>query len=108
IGILVLPMNTTPDSYALAMASRSPVVRGAGVTPPSGDSRMLRALHGSNLAGSAQSAGVYGHPSWTICADGFQLPTLALTSRNSAGVMCPSVSACRPYWTPTLSHVERA
>jgi hypothetical protein len=69
---------------------------------------MLRALHGSNCAGSAQAAGVNGQPSWTIRAGGFQLPTFALRSRNSAGVMWPSTRARSPYCTPTLSNVLRA
>src|SRR6266511_28890 len=38
----------------------------------------------------------------------FHPPIEALRSRKSAGVMWLSRNACRPYWTPTLSHVERA
>jgi hypothetical protein len=48
-----------------------------------------------------------GQPSCTISLDSFQLPAVAFSFRNSAGVICPALSAPSPYWTPTLSHVER-
>src|SRR5688572_24995918 len=108
IGRSILPVNTSPEVYDAVIAARSPVVRGAGVAPPSGDNWMLRADHGSNWAGSAQAAGVNGQPSWTMSRWAFQEPTFALRSRNSAGVIAPDRSAESPYWTPTLSHAERA
>src|SRR5262245_15478756 len=107
-GMSMFPVNTRPDADDAAIAARSPVVRGAGVRPPSGDNLMLRADHGSNWAGSAQADGVYGHPSWTMSGCAFHEPTFALRSRNSAGLMAPEVSAESPYCTPTLSHAARA
>jgi hypothetical protein len=69
---------------------------------------MLRRLHGSNWAGSAQRAEMNGQPSWTMSFDSFQLPTVALSLRKSAAVIRPALSAESPYWTPTLSHGVRA
>jgi hypothetical protein len=40
--------------------------------------------------------------------DAFQEPTFAFRSRNCSGVIAPLLSAASPYWTPTLSHGERA
>ena len=51
---------------------------------------------------------MYGHPSWTMSADRFHEPTFAFRSRNCAGVIAPLLTAASPYWTPTLSHGERA
>ena len=88
------------------MAARSPSVRGAGVTPPSGDRFMFRELHGSKFSGVRGPAN--GKPSGTISDVRFHPPMPALRSRNSAGVMAPDRSASSPYWTPTLSHGTRA
>src|SRR5262245_55313424 len=96
------PVKTRPEVYAAVIASRLTWSRGAGVRPPSGESRVLRELHGSNWVGSAQLGGLNGQPSGTIWLAGFQLPTLAFRSRNSAGVSSPLVNAVRPYCTPTL------
>ena len=51
---------------------------------------------------------MYGQPSCTMSAECFHEPTFAFRSRNSAGVIAPLLSAASPYWTPTLSHGERA
>ena len=67
---------------------------------------MFPALHGSNpdRAGGIGGGGDgNGKASWTMSRASFQLPTVAFSLRNSAGVMLPSVSAFNPYWTPTLS-----
>ena len=68
---------------------------------------MFPALHGSNpdRAGGIGGGGDgNGKASWTMSRASFQLPTRGVhASRNSAGVMLPSVSAFNPYWTPTLS-----
>ena len=68
---------------------------------------MFRALHTSG-GWVAQRAAMYGQPSWTMSFDAFQEPTFAFRSRNCSGVIEPACSASRPYWTPTLSHGERA
>ena len=71
----------------------------------------MRALHGSKpgVCGGIGGGGAgNGNASWTMSFGSFQLPTVAFTFRNSAGVMLPSFSAFSPYWTPTLSHVLRA
>ena len=68
---------------------------------------MLRALQTSGSC-VAQSAAMNGHPSWTMSFDAFQEPTFAFRSRNCSGVIEPVCSAFSPYWTPTLSHGERA
>ena len=106
IGMSIFPRKTIPLLYAAYIASRSPSRRGAGVAPPSGERFMLRALQTSMFPGV--HGPTKGQPSCTISDDCFQEPTLAFRSRNSAGVILPSRNACRPYWTPTLSHGERA
>src|SRR5215212_407788 len=97
----IAPRKTIPDVYAAFAASMFPARRGAGVTPPSGLRRMLRRLHGSQFAGSVQLGGKKGQPSCTMSLLSLQLPTVALTLRNSAGVTFPDLSEPRPYWTPT-------
>src|SRR3954447_5759480 len=103
-GMSIRPSKTSPDRYAACMAATLPSVRGA--TPSSPGGVMLRALPPSISAGHA--CVMNGQPSWTSWLGSFQPPTVALRSRNSAGVRSPSTSARSPYWTPTLSHVDRA
>ncbi len=95
------PRNTRPLRSTFLIATGSPVRLGAG-----SPRFMLRALHGSRSAGQAERTN--GQPSCTMSADSFHEPAAALTSRNSSGVTTPSTSAFSPYWTPTLSQVERA
>ena len=68
---------------------------------------MLRALQTSGSC-VAQSAAMNGQPSWTMSFEAFQEPTFAFRSRNCSAVIEPDASAFSPYWTPTLSHGERA
>src|ERR1700742_3529504 len=103
-GMSIRPSNTSPDRYAARIAATLPAVRGA--TPSAPGVVLLRALHTSMSPGHA--VGMNGQPSWTFRLGSFQPPTVALRSRNSAGVRSPSTSAFSPYWTPTLSHVDRA
>src|SRR5690606_3316857 len=105
-----------------SIAPGSALARGAGVEPPSGDRAMLRHDHGSirfgqmpgngstptRSAGSGHRAEMNGQPSWTMSGSFFHDPTLVLRSRNSSLVICPSMRAWRPYWTPTLSQVRLA
>ena len=88
------------------MASRSPSRRGAGVAPPSG--LRLHLPRAPRVEVGGEKSPTNGKPSVTISLESFQLPTWALRSRNSAGVMAPLVRASRPYCTPTLSHGTRA
>src|SRR5437870_8073672 len=100
----ILPRKTMPERYAACWAWRSPWRRGAGVSPPSGERLMLRALQTSTSKGHAVER--YGQPSCTMSFASFHDPALALRSRNSSKVITPSLSAWRPYWTPTLRSEE--
>ena len=106
----IFPRKTIPERYAACCALRLPSRRGAGVAPPSGETFWLRTLHTSTptAAHTAGSVEMNGQPSWTMSLDSFHDPMFAFRSRNSAGVICPAFSASSPYWTPTLSHGERA
>ena len=86
MGISIAPRLTRPELNAASIAPGSAVLRGAGVAPPSGDSAMLRADHGSTRlgqmsgnganppseAGSGQRKLRNGQPSCTM--SGFVLP----------------------------------
>src|SRR5215211_809937 len=104
IGMSIAPRKAMPDVYAALAAFMFPARRGAGVTPPSGLSHMLRLLHGSNGGNAQLGTGKNGQASCTMSLPSFQLPTVAFSFRNSSGVIVPDLSAPRPYWTPTLSH----
>ena len=71
-----------------------------------GERFMFRSLQTSMSAGHALVT--YGQPSCTLSFGGFHEPISAFSSRNSAGRDVPVEERLRPYWTPTLSHVERA
>ncbi len=96
-----------PTGKRRRIASMLPSRRGAGVRPPSGLSFMLRRLHGSNCAGFGAEEGEEGaallhHVLRLLPATRGRVQLQELGGRD-----LPAFSAARPYWTPTLSQVER-
>ena len=99
-GMSMSPWNCMPARVHVCLSPPRSARRGAGVAPPSGERFMFRELHGSKFSGvRSRRTGSLGAPS-RRCAP--QLPTSALRSRNSAGVITPEARADRPYCTPTL------